>query len=455
MNPRVRVQGIPARDGASPNPSPKRQRGFNGPQSMPVGRASALTSLALRARMPRAAGFVMLALLATTLPGCSEPPAPEPEKLTAKVERGPFRLDVAVWPTEPQVGDVIRLEMSAHTPDDYAVQFPDDASLDAFEVVSSRDDDPKPSAEGGLDWRHALELESYLSGEIDIPPLAIKYGPRPDDDGQTLEAENELVTESIKLVVRSALTPQEAGQPPIDTLMRKNLGSPSNAPTQYPVVRWGGEEIVTTRPRDISGTLMPPRPPLSAWQWAGIVVGALTGLSVIIGGIWWLYRLSQRPAPPIPAEVIARRALDEVAGSEWLEPQRIRECHYRLSEIVRVYVENKFGLGAPEMTTEEFLRTLASISKATIPAGFVRKLPQAGSDLDRPDALHVLHAQSDAMRVFMEACDIVKYGALTPEPDEARHTIETAREFVNTTAAEVEHARHRADQPQVQGGRAA
>ena len=38
----------------------------------------------------------------------------------------------------------------------------------------------------------------------------------------------------------------------------------------------------------------------------------------------------------------------------------IQEFHYRTSGIVRGYIERRFGVSAPEMTTEEFLTAAAA-----------------------------------------------------------------------------------------------
>ncbi|MBN2446132.1 MAG: hypothetical protein JXO22_05380, partial [Phycisphaerae bacterium] len=89
------------------------------------------------------------------------------------------------------------------------------------------------------------------------------------------------------------------------------------------------------------------------------------------------------------------------------------EYYFRLSEIVRAYIEARFLIAAPDMTTEEFLSTLAR-GDAILPGEHVGRL-----------------------RPFMEACDYVKYAALTPDVDAAVQALGTARNFVQTTAGAI------------------
>ena len=77
---------------------------------------------------------------------------------------------------------------------------------------------------------------------------------------------------------------------------------------------------------------------------------------------------------------------------------------------MRGYIERKFALAAPEMTTEEFLLTLARDRGA-------------------------LPYDSGRLRDFLEVCDLVKYAAVRPARDDAEQVLGTARAFVHATAA--------------------
>ena len=103
------------------------------------------------------------------------------------------------------------------------------------------------------------------------------------------------------------------------------------------------------------------------------------------------------------AELLRIRALNLVA-------QGAVEEHYVLvSSCVRRYVEDRFGLRAPEMTTEEFLEA-------------VRNSPA----LERSDRV--------LLESFMAECDLVKFARHVPPATEAEAAITTAEAFVRETA---------------------
>jgi hypothetical protein len=76
----------------------------------------------------------------------------------------------------------------------------------------------------------------------------------------------------------------------------------------------------------------------------------------VLALIWWALRRRARRQSEF-RESAAARARGRLAEAwAWVE-QPERFCT-RLSEIVRVYLEERFGLKAPDQTTEEFLASL-------------------------------------------------------------------------------------------------
>lgn len=158
-----------------------------------------------------------------------------------------------------------------------------------------------------------------------------------------------------------------------------------------------------TQPRDITGPVVPPAPPRPWWAWALLALGLAAAIGATALTVRVLRRRAARPPPPLSPEEWALRELARLAERDWLARGAARELYYRVTEIVRQYIERKFALAAPEMTTEEFLATLDR-----------RPLP-----LD-----------TDRLRAFLEACDLVKYAALEPGPADIDRTLATARAFV-------------------------
>jgi hypothetical protein len=111
--------------------------------------------------------------------------------------------------------------------------------------------------------------------------------------------------------------------------------------------------------RDIAGPEAVPRD-LRPWYVAG---GALAALTLLVLGWRWLRRRrrhAERAAPPRPAHEIAAEALRALRARRLPEAGEFKEFYSALSDIVRRYLEDRFRLRAPEMTTEEFLAATAS-----------------------------------------------------------------------------------------------
>lgn len=359
-------------------------------------------------RAPRllAALFTFAAL--ASLAGCTRDEAAAGTPLTQAVERGPFKLALKITPAEVWIGDSLTLELTVHTPAEALVRFvapelsppltapptdsrPADRRAPDFGLRAQQADPPKPVADAGLLWRQTYSLEPLASGTLEVPALRVEYARGPAPGEAAYDAE--LVTEPVKIAIRSALTTQDSVE----------------------------------RPRDISGALLLPARPWTALEWSlllGAVVGATAGLYAAIAAI---RRHRNRPKPPVAPEIWALQALEALAPAQWFAQQRERELYYRLSEILRAYIERKFGLHAPEMTTEEFLGALAR-DQSALPCDAYR------------------------LRAFLEACDLVKYAALRPLLVDGEQAHATARAFIHTTAAAVETQRAAA---LVSGGRAA
>src|SRR5690606_24395468 len=95
-------------------------------------------------------------------------------------------FQVAVSPKAPRVGEPIRIELTARTPADYAVAFPADDALTAatgFEIVAAELPQSQALPDGGLEWSRTITAEAYLSGEVEIPALALRYGRRAGGPG--------------------------------------------------------------------------------------------------------------------------------------------------------------------------------------------------------------------------------------------------------------------------------
>jgi hypothetical protein len=148
---------------------------------------------------------------------------------------------------------------------------------------------------------------------------------------------------------------------------------------------------------------------------------AAAALVLVAGAGFGLYRLLNRRrmvrvTPPRPAHEVALEALVRLRSSHLLEEGRHEDYYVRLSAIVRRYLEDRFGLRAPEMTTEEFLQV-------------AQQSPRLPRD------------QRASLGRFLAEADLVKFARHVPEREEGERAYAAARQFVESTRPEAEVTR--------------
>jgi hypothetical protein len=113
-------------------------------------------------------------------------------------------------------------------------------------------------------------------------------------------------------------------------------------------------------------------------------------------------------AAPQPAHVLALAALQQLQREDLIAQQRIETFYVRLSGILRQYVEWRFGLHAPEQTTEEFLEAVLSRGE-------------------------LLATHRYLLKAFLEHCDLVKFARHQPTPDVMHRVLTSVTNFIEQT----------------------
>lgn len=116
------------------------------------------------------------------------------------------------------------------------------------------------------------------------------------------------------------------------------------------------------------------------WVWWTLLVLAVAAVGVLAARLWLCRRAQPLIIPVIPPHERARRKL-EAALDLFDQPKPF--C-ILVSDAVRLYLEERFELQAPERTTEEFLQEL-----------------KGNAQLSR--------AHKDVLERFLTACDFVKF----------------------------------------------
>ncbi len=316
----------------------------------------------------------LCATLLALLLGCRTRREPPPA-IEREAERGPVRLELRIAPARCRVGDRLRAQLTLTLPEGFEPDLPDEQRLrplleaHGLELAELRFDPPYPTGPKRRLWRLRLALDVLRSGQVTLPALQARYRRSADADWTPI------AVGPVRLTVTSALTTRDA----------------------------------VARPRDIRGPVVPPAPP---WARAArtAVVGVLIVSATAAGALLWRRLHRPRPAPPVPPDVWARRALDALHCEDWHNPDAVRAYYYAISRIVRQYLERQFGVSAAEMTSEEFLAAVR-------------------------DGRVVLGIDVPQLDTFLDACDRVKYAALHPSPDDARAVLLTAHRLIRQTAA--------------------
>ncbi len=122
-------------------------------------------------------------------------------------------------------------------------------------------------------------------------------------------------------------------------------------------------------------------------------------------------RKTFKKSPPLTGKTAyetACEALEALKAKDLIRFGRIKEYYIELSFIVRQYLENKFNIRAPEMTTEEFLEAAK-----------------------QSDALSAGHKQ--LLKTFLSYADMVKFAKYGPNAKEAEDSFLAARKLIDET----------------------
>jgi hypothetical protein len=154
--------------------------------------------------------------------------------------------------------------------------------------------------------------------------------------------------------------------------------------------------------RDIHGAMPIPPPWWHAWPWAA---GAGAGAGALALGAYALRRRMRRPEDPATT---ARRRL--ARARTLLEARDVKGFAAAVSEALREYLEARFEIRAPRLTTEEFIAAAAEREHSPLAA-------------HRP-----------LLADFLQRADRAKFGGYVLDADEMHGMEASALRFVETTA---------------------
>lgn len=141
----------------------------------------------------------------------------------------------------------------------------------------------------------------------------------------------------------------------------------------------------------------------------------LVALLIACGAGWWVWsrffrkqkQVVKAKVKPVPPYELAVGELNKLHSESLCEQGREREFYTRLTDILRNYLQGRFGINALEMTSSQIRQAVRSHSEAA--------------------------PEKEYMDQVLEIADFVKFAKMRPLPDDNVRAFNSAMKFVNDT----------------------
>jgi hypothetical protein len=286
----------------------------------------------------------------------------------------PVEVTARVEPAVATVGDRLNLAITVDSASGVAVSFPDVAAdVAPFEVLDALLSEPTTGPERTVERRDYV-IAAFETGDLWLPSLEFEY--------VTAEGETGVVFgDSLLVSIESVL----------------------------PEVR----EDEQVGPRDIKPPVELPR---RVWPFivAVLVLVAVAAAAYFLRR-WLMSRVSEAvedvveepPVPRVAAHLVAFERLDALEREDPIGHGDVPRFYVRVTEIVRLYLRDRFGVDAIDMTTSE--------------------LPPAMREA------RIGEAEIEWSGRFLAHADLAKFAGHVPSDERARSDLSEAREFVERT----------------------
>jgi len=189
-------------------------------------------------------------------------------------------------------------------------------------------------------------------------------------------------------------------------------------------------EVDTTKDiRDIKGPMDIP------FKWKeflpyvlGVAAAVLVIVLVVLGIVYYVRKRRRAAAsipapviPVIPPHVIAEKALLELESKQLWQRGKVKEYYTELTDILRIYIRDVFGIDAPEMVSEEIMKRLRFKT--------------------------IQGSHTEALRTLFALADMVKFAKAFPGQVENEESMALVRRFITDQipAADAEKGAEDAD----------
>lgn len=290
---------------------------------------------------------------------------------------GPVTAIVTLMPEKPVIGDTLQLTIEVTAEKNVEVLMPEfGEALRQLQIVDFSPNE-RLSADGQSIFTQRYKLRSPSSGDHFVPPILIEFVDRRPGEKEAPDGEDAytLETDRINFKVSSVViedATDELRPALLEPINRDLIDDDSNIPY-------------------------------------------LTYLAVAVGTVLfgaaatYLFKLYQRQAMLKSAYEIAKRKLDQLVEKKLPESGKVGEFYVGLTQIIRKYLENRFELRAPDLTTEEFLETVA-------------------------DSAELTNDHKKLLREFLRHADLVKFAGVEPSESDINESVAKATTFLDETS---------------------
>ena len=219
-----------------------------------------------------------------------------------------------------------------------------------------------------VEMKRALVVQSFVSGVYSIPPFLLVNGPD---------------------TVRS--NPLTLKVNPVDVSQMSDI-NPLAPPAEF-ASKW-----YDWLPDWIT----------DYWLW--ILLGMLVIAGAICGYLIMTKKVAVNILPQkkrLPPDQIAFNRLNALKDAQLWEKGQEKEYYTRLIDILRDYLQERFGINAMEMTSSQILKALSSNEETRLPHKYMQKV--------------------------VEIADYVKFAKVRPMPDDNVRSFQNAMQFVEET----------------------
>lgn len=171
---------------------------------------------------------------------------------------------------------------------------------------------------------------------------------------------------------------------------------------------------VDTSAKAVKDIKLPYDAPVTFKELLPYIIGSFILVLIVILIIWYIRkRKKEQPVyvpktPPVPPHIVALTQLNELREQKLWQQGKTKAYYIELSDILRIYIENRFYISAMEQTTDDILKSFRTVD---IDAEVKGKLKQV-----------------------LILSDLVKFAKEQPLPNENDLSLENAISFVNQTA---------------------